>query len=155
MARLFRKMVGKTCNQDDCTLQGQSADLKAGFCEACGKPLFELTAPDRVQQLLAVLVVLGALAGVAYGTLTRVRAQPVRQAASVPVGAAPKAAAVPRPSPPEAQRQMEARLRELHADVVVPIPLHWRRRWSRGYNQSAVLAHALAARLKLPCRPRQ
>ena len=114
MARLFRKMVGKTCNQDDCTLQGQSADLKAGFCEACGKPLFELTAPDRVQQLLAVLVVLGALAGVGYGTLTHVRAQPVRQAASVPVGAAPKAAAVPHPSPAEAQRQMEARLREMY-----------------------------------------
>jgi ComF family protein len=45
-------------------------------------------------------------------------------------------------------------LRPLGADVIVPIPLHWRRWWSRGYNQSAVLARALADRLGLPCRPR-
>jgi ComF family protein len=47
----------------------------------------------------------------------------------------------------------EARLRGLGADVVVPVPLHWRRRWWRGYNQSEALARALAARLGLPCRP--
>jgi ComF family protein len=47
----------------------------------------------------------------------------------------------------------EGRLRELGADVIVPVPLHWRRRWSRGYNQSEVLARALADRLRLPCRP--
>jgi ComF family protein len=46
------------------------------------------------------------------------------------------------------------RLRDLGADVVVPVPLHWRRRWSRGYNQSEALARGLAARLGLPCRPR-
>jgi ComF family protein len=47
----------------------------------------------------------------------------------------------------------EARLREMGAQLVVPIPLHWRRRWRRGYNQSAALARALAAQLGLPCRP--
>ena len=47
----------------------------------------------------------------------------------------------------------EARLREVRADAIVPIPLHWRRRWSRGYNQSLALARGLAARLRLPCRP--
>lgn len=29
-------------------------------------------------------------------------------------------------------------------DAVVPVPLHWRRRWSRGYNQAEVLAEAVA-----------
>jgi ComF family protein len=48
----------------------------------------------------------------------------------------------------------ETRLREAGADVVIPIPLHWWRRWSRGYNQSEALANMLASRLKLPCRPR-
>jgi ComF family protein len=48
----------------------------------------------------------------------------------------------------------EARLRALGADVVVPVPLHWRRRWRRGYNQSEALARPLAARLGLPFRPR-
>jgi ComF family protein len=47
----------------------------------------------------------------------------------------------------------EPRLRSLGAAVVVPVPLHWWRRLSRGYNQSEVLARAVAARLGLPCRP--
>ncbi|MFM9864987.1 MAG: ComF family protein [Micropepsaceae bacterium] len=36
------------------------------------------------------------------------------------------------------------------ADVLIPVPLHWRRLASRRYNQAAVLAHALAARVALP-----
>jgi ComF family protein len=46
-----------------------------------------------------------------------------------------------------------ARLRELSAVAVVPVPLHFWRRWQRGYNQSEALASALAARLRIPCRP--
>jgi ComF family protein len=40
----------------------------------------------------------------------------------------------------------------LGIDALVPVPLHWRRRWRRGYNQSEAVAHGLAARLRLPCR---
>jgi len=32
-------------------------------------------------------------------------------------------------------------------DCVIPVPLHWHRGWRRGYNQSAVLARALASGL--------
>jgi ComF family protein len=28
-------------------------------------------------------------------------------------------------------------------DILVPIPLHWRRRWQRGYNQAALLSNEL------------
>jgi ComF family protein len=35
---------------------------------------------------------------------------------------------------------------------VVPVPLHWWRRWERGYNQSDELARRLAKRLGLPRR---
>ncbi|HET6572049.1 MAG TPA: phosphoribosyltransferase family protein [Fimbriiglobus sp.] len=38
-------------------------------------------------------------------------------------------------------------------DVVVPVPLHWWRRWGRGYNQSEAVARLLADRLGLPCWP--
>jgi ComF family protein len=37
-------------------------------------------------------------------------------------------------------------------DVVIPIPLYWRRRWIRGYNQSAAIAYAVADVCNLPCR---
>ena len=40
----------------------------------------------------------------------------------------------------------------LGIDALAPVPLHWRRRWRRGYNQSEAVAHGLAARLRLPCR---
>jgi len=39
------------------------------------------------------------------------------------------------------------------ADLVVPVPLHWRRRLSRGYNQAERIARALAGRLGLPLAP--
>jgi ComF family protein len=36
--------------------------------------------------------------------------------------------------------------------VVAPVPIHWRRRFWRGFNQSDLLAEALAEELGLPCR---
>ncbi len=41
----------------------------------------------------------------------------------------------------------------LHVDALVPVPLHWLRRWRRGYNQSAALCRGLSARLGVPCQP--
>ena len=38
-------------------------------------------------------------------------------------------------------------------DVVVPVPLHWTRWWSRGYNQAAVIAREVARCLGSPCSP--
>jgi ComF family protein len=50
--------------------------------------------------------------------------------------------------------QLAARLLPEKIDAVFPIPLHWWRRWTRGYNQSEVLACAIAARLDAAYRPR-
>ncbi|MEK7405065.1 MAG: ComF family protein [Acidobacteriota bacterium] len=36
--------------------------------------------------------------------------------------------------------------RDQRFDLIVPVPLHWRRRWQRGFNQSALLAAAIARR---------
>lgn len=38
-------------------------------------------------------------------------------------------------------------------DLVVPVPLHWRRRWSRGFNQAERIARPLARWLGVPCLP--
>jgi ComF family protein len=38
-------------------------------------------------------------------------------------------------------------------DAVVPVPLHWRKKWSRGFNQSELLARFIARRYSLPVVP--
>ena len=37
-------------------------------------------------------------------------------------------------------------------DLVIPVPLHWTRRWSRGYNQAEILSRAIAHELGAACR---
>lgn len=37
-------------------------------------------------------------------------------------------------------------------DVVVPMPMHWRKRWVRGFNQAEVLAKEIARKRGLPLR---
>jgi ComF family protein len=49
---------------------------------------------------------------------------------------------------------MARRLGDAAIDAVMPVPLHWWRRWRRGFNQSEVLAQALARELRVPCWPR-
>lgn len=36
------------------------------------------------------------------------------------------------------------------ADALVPVPLHWRRQWTRRFNQSAMLAAAISAQSGVP-----
>ena len=38
------------------------------------------------------------------------------------------------------------------ADAIIPVPLHWRRKWSRGYNQAEVLASGVAEIFKIPLK---
>ena len=35
-------------------------------------------------------------------------------------------------------------------DFIVPVPLHWRRQWRRGFNQAELLARAVANRRRIP-----
>jgi len=37
-----------------------------------------------------------------------------------------------------------------HFDAVVPVPLHWRRQWDRGFNQAELLARHIAKRRGIP-----
>jgi ComF family protein len=50
--------------------------------------------------------------------------------------------------------RLAPRLQDINAQAVVPVPLHWTKRyWERGFNQSTVLARCLAKRLRIPCYP--
>jgi ComF family protein len=40
------------------------------------------------------------------------------------------------------------------ADLIVPVPMHWRRRWSRGKNSPELLALCLSKSLRIPVRHR-
>jgi competence protein ComFC len=42
--------------------------------------------------------------------------------------------------------------RDQRFDFILPMPLHWRRRWSRGFNQSELLAREIASRTGVPVR---
>ena len=42
--------------------------------------------------------------------------------------------------------------RELAIDMVVPMPLHWWKRWQRGFNQAELLAREIARRWRAPVR---
>lgn len=42
--------------------------------------------------------------------------------------------------------------REPRFDAIVPMPLHWRRRWQRGFNQSELLAREISRKWGIPVR---
>ncbi|WP_244506284.1 ComF family protein [Microbulbifer marinus] len=44
--------------------------------------------------------------------------------------------------------------RDARPDLLVPVPLHWRRYWSRGYNQAQLVAAEFGRQWQLPVRTR-
>jgi ComF family protein len=53
-------------------------------------------------------------------------------------------------SKPLGQLLARALPREQGFDVIVPMPLHWRKRWQRGFNQAELLAHEISRRTNVP-----
>jgi ComF family protein len=47
-----------------------------------------------------------------------------------------------------------AQIRAARVELVVPVPLHWWRKWTRGYNQSEAVARELAGCLGVAFEPR-
>lgn len=50
-------------------------------------------------------------------------------------------------------KKMAVRLRALAPDMAIPVPLHWTRRWRRGFNSCDIFARCLARELGIACRP--
>ena len=51
---------------------------------------------------------------------------------------------------PLADCLLRALPRDLRFDAIVPVPLHWRRRWRRGFNQCELLARQVSRRTGIP-----
>jgi ComF family protein len=51
---------------------------------------------------------------------------------------------------PLAELTLRAFPREERFDLVVPMPMHWLRRWRRGFNQSALLSRLIGRQLGIP-----
>ncbi len=54
---------------------------------------------------------------------------------------------------PLARFMITALPRERSFDAVVAMPLHWRKRWQRGFNQSELLAREVSRRWHVPLMP--
>jgi ComF family protein len=52
-------------------------------------------------------------------------------------------------------KRLEIAVASARPDAIIAIPLHWRRRLTRGYNQSEALARATARHLHIPFLPRR
>jgi ComF family protein len=51
---------------------------------------------------------------------------------------------------PLAEYLLRALPADEHFDAVIPVPLHWRRQWSRGFNQAELLARCVAKQRGIP-----
>ena len=43
-------------------------------------------------------------------------------------------------------------IEQMHAEVIIPVPLHKKRLQERGYNQSALIGRAISKHCEIPCR---
>jgi ComF family protein len=112
-------------------------------CYRCGLPLPEATTPEVICPTCIVQPPTTRLmrAALAYDDLSRPLVLGMKH------GARKDGIKV------YANWMMEAAPFGRRADMIVPVPLHWTRLWSRGYNQSAWLAAAYARLSKRPFLP--
>jgi len=104
---------------------------RGGVCHSCWAEVEETTAPPRGGRIISSMTVLGRYDG--------------RLAAVI---RCLKFDALPRAGVLLGERLARRLLAHpVRVDCVVPVPLHWRRRWERGYNQAERIGRPIAAAL--------
>ncbi|MEO7001095.1 MAG: ComF family protein [Ktedonobacterales bacterium] len=114
------------------------------LCDRCGSPLERVTQekPSRCPICRA---------GAGPQSLTGLRVATVYEGAARQAVIALKFQGQRRAAQVMAELLADAYHRQqLHADVIIPVPLHARRTRARGYNQAELLARACGRRLVLP-----
>jgi ComF family protein len=117
--------------------------LYGSTCHRCGVPLPEATAPESIcPSCLAHLPNYRFMrSALAYDDVSKPLVLGMKH------GARKDGVAV------YANWMIEAAPFVQHADLIVPVPLHWTRLFSRGYNQAGWLAQAIAKRSGRPYSP--
>jgi len=115
--------------------------LGNGGCRTCGLPL-EATDLDECGSCLAVEPrIARTRAAVAYGDLSRGLAIRLKYGRKVAIARTMARYMAPLVSPPDGD------------PILVPVPLHRVRLWSRGFNQSVLVAQELSRRLRITVDP--
>lgn len=116
--------------------------LGAGGCERCGIPLEATDAEICAACLAQPSPVDRMRAAVAYGEIARSLALRLKYGRKTALAAT-------------MARYMAVHLGDIPSDsIIMPVPLHRRRLWGRGFNQAVLIARSLAATQHLPveCR---
>ena len=136
---LLLELLAELLSPRACAACDEPLRRRAALCAACASTLEPPDEPSEAERRGAPRsVALGAHGGALAEAVYRLKYRD-RPDIAAPLGAL---------------LGQEALREGLVADVVVPVPLHPRRLAERGYNQSALLAHACARALELPCSPR-
>ena len=140
-------------------LPAPSGEIPCGACQQDPPPLARTIAPryfahpvDRMVRALKYARDTRALP-----VLTELTAAPIASSLAAVIPA--QAGIQPKPSAAALAGESGQSPAPAIPDALLPMPLHWRRRWQRGFNQAELLATALAAHsalaaLALPVEPR-
>jgi len=114
--------------------------LGEGGCHCCGLPLEATEQSTCARCLAAPPRIARTRAAVAYDELSRGLAIRLKYGRKVAVART-------------MAHYMAPLVKADEETILIPVPLHRTRLWTRGFNQSALVAHELARRLKLPANP--
>lgn len=115
-----------------CTSCWQQVEwLGKGGCDSCGMPL-EATDVEHCARCLAQTPIIArARAAMAYGEIARSLVLRLKYSRKVALAAT-------------MARYMRPLIEPSPGTIIIPVPLHWTRLWSRGFNQSGLIAAKLA-----------
>ena len=105
--------------------------LGQGGCDSCGMPLEATDAEHCARCMAQAPIIARTRAAVAYGEIARSLVLRLKYSRKVALAAT-------------MARYMRPLIEGSSGTIIIPVPLHWTRMWSRGFNQAGLIAANLA-----------
>lgn len=102
-----------------------------GGCDSCGMPLEATDAEHCARCMAQAPIIARTRAAVAYGEIARSLVLRLKYSRKVALAAT-------------MARYMRPQIELSPGTIIIPVPLHWTRMWSRGFNQAGLIAASLA-----------